>query len=141
VVGVALDAAHWAAQSDVVTIHMTLNEANRGFLGAAQFKQMRPTAYLVNCARGALVDEQALYDAVEAGTIAGAAIDVFSVEPAAFKPTALVLNILVAAVATYSFARAGHFSWSLFWPFAATSIPCSFMGGYLSLSPHLYNPL
>ena len=70
------------AQSDVVTIHTTLNEASRGLLGAAQFARMKPTAYLVNCARGALVDEQALYDAVEAGTIAGAAIDVFSVEPA-----------------------------------------------------------
>ncbi len=70
------------AQSDIVTIHMTLNDANRGFLGAAQFAKMKPTAYFVNCARGALVDEQALYDAVEGGTIAGAAIDVFSVEPA-----------------------------------------------------------
>ena len=47
----------------------------------------------------------------------------------------------MAAVATYSFARAGHFSWRLFWPFAATSIPCSFIGGYLNLPPHIYKPL
>ena len=70
-----------------------------------------------------------------------AALALFSVAPAAFKPTALLLNILVAAIATYSFARAGHFSWRLFWPFAATSIPCSFIGGYLSLPPQVYRPL
>lgn len=84
-----------------------------------------------------------LYSSVGHGGGSGylAALALFSVAPEAFKPTALVLNILVAAVATYAFARAGHFSWRLFWPFAATSIPCSFIGGYLSLPPHLYKPL
>lgn len=84
-----------------------------------------------------------LYSSVGHGGASGyiAALALFSVEPAAFKPTALILNILVAAVATYSFARAGHFSWRLFWPFAATSIPCSFIGGYLSLPPYIYKPL
>ena len=84
-----------------------------------------------------------LYSSVGHGGASGyiAALALFSVAPAAFKPTALILNILVAAVATYSFARAGHFSWRLFWPFAATSIPCSFIGGYLNLPPHIYKPL
>ena len=84
-----------------------------------------------------------LYSSVGHGGASGyiAAMALFSVAPAAFKPTALALNIVVAAIATYSFARAGHFSWRLFWPFAATSIPCSFIGGYLSLPPHVYRPL
>ena len=84
-----------------------------------------------------------LYSSVGHGGGSGyiAALALFSVAPAAFKPTALVLNILVSAVATFSFARAGHFSWRLFWPFAAASIPCSFIGGYVNLPPHLYQPL
>ncbi len=84
-----------------------------------------------------------LYSCVGHGGASGyiAILALFSLAPAAFKPTALVLNILVSAIATFYFARAGHFSWSLFWPFAATSIPFSFIGGYLSLPPHVYKPL
>lgn len=84
-----------------------------------------------------------LYSSVGHGGGSGyiAVLALFSVAPAAFKPTALVLNILVSSVATISFARAGHFSWRLFWPFAAASIPCSFIGGYLALPLHLYQPL
>lgn len=84
-----------------------------------------------------------LYSSVGHGGASGyiATLALFSVAPEAFKPTALMLNIVVAAIATYSFARAGHFSWRLFWPFAATSIPCSFIGGYLSLPANLYRPL
>lgn len=85
----------------------------------------------------------ALYSSVGHGGASGyiATLALFSVAPAAFKPTALVLNMLVASIATYTFARAGHFNWRLFWPFAATSIPCSFIGGYLSLPSHVYKPL
>lgn len=84
-----------------------------------------------------------LYSSVGHGGGSGyiAALALFSVAPAVFKPTALVLNILVSSVAIFCFARAGHFSWRLFWPFAATSIPCSFIGGYINLPPHLYKPL
>lgn len=84
-----------------------------------------------------------LYSSVGHGGASGyiAALALFSVAPAAFKPTALILNILVAVIATYSFARAGHFSWRLFWPFAITSIPCSFIGGFLNLPPNIYKPL
>lgn len=84
-----------------------------------------------------------MYSTVGHGGASGyiATLALFSVAPAAFKPTALVLNILVAGIATYTYARAGHFSWRLFWPFAATSIPCSFLGGYLSLPDHVYRPL
>jgi uncharacterized protein len=53
--------------------------------------------------------------------------------PTVIKPAALVLNILVATLATWQFWRAGHFSWPLFWPFAVASIPMAFVGGYVNL--------
>jgi hypothetical protein len=53
--------------------------------------------------------------------------------PETIKPTALVLNIIVAAIGSIQFIRAGHFSWRLFWPFALLSIPCAFLGGAISL--------
>lgn len=84
-----------------------------------------------------------LYSCVGHGGASGyiAILALFSLAPDVFKPTALVLNILVSSIATVYFARAGHFSWNLFWPFAATSIPFSFLGGHLSLPAHVYQPL
>ena len=58
--------------------------------------------------------------------------------PAQIKPTALVLNILVACLGSWQFYRAGYFSWKLFWPFAFLSIPMAFLGGYLSLPAHVF---
>lgn len=49
------------------------------------------------------------------------------------RPTALVLNILVASIGAFQFWRAGHFSWQLFWPFALFSVPAAYLGGYLAL--------
>ena len=60
---------------------------------------------------------------------------------ALIKPTALVLNILVATIGTFQFWRAGHFSWSLFWPFALLSAPAAFVGGYLHLPASVFRPL
>ncbi len=54
-------------------------------------------------------------------------------EPQVIKPTALMLNILVATIATWQFARKGHFTWRLFWPFALLAVPMAFIGGYLNL--------
>ena len=76
---VALD--RLLAESDFVTLHSALTPENRGLIGAAQLARMKPTAYLINTARGALVDEAALVAALETRAIAGAAIDAFSAEP------------------------------------------------------------
>ncbi len=61
--------------------------------------------------------------------------------PNFIRPTALVLNILVACVGGFQFWRAGHFSWPLFWPFAFLSIPAAFAGGYLHVSSPILKPL
>jgi uncharacterized membrane protein YfcA len=66
---------------------------------------------------------------------------IFSLAPAVMKPTALALNILVASFATLHFARAHSFSWPVFWPFALTSIPFSFLGGRILLPGVIYKPL
>lgn len=67
-----------------------------------------------------------------------AAMALFGVAPAVMKPTALTLNVLVSLVAATKFYRAGFFSWRVFWPFALTSIPASFIGGSLTLPGHIY---
>ena len=63
-----------------------------------------------------------------------ATMTLFGIAPTAIRPTALVLNILVASIGTFQFWRAGHFSWKLFWPFALLSIPAAYLGGYLQPS-------
>ncbi len=70
------------AEADFVTLHTALHEGSRGMINAERLAKMKRGARIINAARGALIDEQALYDAVESGQIAGAAIDVFSSEPA-----------------------------------------------------------
>jgi uncharacterized membrane protein YfcA len=70
-----------------------------------------------------------------------AAMALFGLAPAVMKPTALTLNILVATITTVKFYRAGHFSWGLFLPFAAASIPCAFVGGYVTLPGHWYKTI
>src|SRR5438270_10560389 len=69
------------ATADIVTIHVVLSQRSRGLVGAADLARMKPTAYLVNTARGPIVDEDALLETMKARKIAGAAVDVFSVEP------------------------------------------------------------
>ena len=67
-----------------------------------------------------------------------AAMALLGVAPVVMRPTTLVLNILVASIASVKFYRAGQFSWSLFWPFAIASVPAAFIGGTISLPGHAY---
>jgi phosphoglycerate dehydrogenase-like enzyme len=68
-------------RADVVTIHLVLSDRTRGLVGARELALMRRSAYLVNTSRGAIVDERALVDALRAGAIAGAGLDVYEEEP------------------------------------------------------------
>lgn len=68
-------------EADFVTLHVPLNEDSRNMIGSEQFKMMKPTAFLINAARGQVVDDRALLEAVRDKTIAGAALDVYEREP------------------------------------------------------------
>jgi phosphoglycerate dehydrogenase-like enzyme len=68
-------------RADVISVHLVLSERSRGLVGAAELALMKPTAYLVNTSRGPIVDEAALLEALRAGRIAGAGLDVYDVEP------------------------------------------------------------
>jgi len=93
------------SQSDFVSLHAALTPENRGLLGEAQLRRMKPTGYLINTARGALVDEAALARVLEEKGIAGAALDAFSTEPLpADHPLRKAPNILLTPHLA-SFAR------------------------------------
>ena len=74
------------AQSDFISLHVPLIDATRNLINAARLAQMKPTAYLINAARGGIVDEAALVEALERRQIAGAALDVFAKEPPTDSP-------------------------------------------------------
>jgi uncharacterized membrane protein YfcA len=67
-----------------------------------------------------------------------AVMSLVGMAPAEIRPTALTLNVLVATIAALQFGRAGHFSWSLLWPFALLAIPMAFVGGVLELPPRVF---
>ncbi|MFE9026051.1 D-2-hydroxyacid dehydrogenase family protein [Streptomyces iakyrus] len=69
------------ANSDFVSVHLALGDRTRGLLGPAELALLQPTAYLINTSRAAIVDQDALLDALHTGRIAGAGVDVFDVEP------------------------------------------------------------
>jgi phosphoglycerate dehydrogenase-like enzyme len=69
------------ATADVVTVHLKLSDRSLGLIGAAELAAMKPSALLVNTSRGPIVDEGALIEALRSGSIAGAGLDVFDVEP------------------------------------------------------------
>jgi phosphoglycerate dehydrogenase-like enzyme len=85
------------AQSDVISIHSKLSDRTRGLLGARELSLMKPTAYLVNTARGPIVDENALVAALSEKRIGGAALDVFDIEPMPVDHPFLALENVVLA--------------------------------------------
>jgi D-3-phosphoglycerate dehydrogenase len=82
-------------ESDFVCVNVPLNEQTRHMIGGHQFSLMKPTAFFVNTARGPIVDEKALYQALSKRTIAGAAIDVFEQEPTPVDNPLLKLDNLI----------------------------------------------
>jgi glycerate dehydrogenase len=74
------------AWSDIVSVHSPLNERTRGLIGLEQLKKMKPSAIIINVARGGIIDEAALAEALDSGYISAAALDVFSVEPLRESP-------------------------------------------------------
>jgi len=95
------------AESDVVSLNLVLNDETRGFLSHERIARMKPGALLVNTARGALVDEQALIDALKSGHIRHAGLDVFHNEPLkADHPLAQLPNVTLTAHAAFRTAEA-----------------------------------
>ena len=80
--------------ADVLSIHAALTPETRGLVGAPELAKMRPNAILVNCARGEIVDERALAEALRAKKISGAAIDVFATEPPSGSPLLEAPNVV-----------------------------------------------
>jgi len=98
-------------QADMISVHAALTPETKGLVGAAEFALMKRSAFLVNCARGEIVDEPALLEALRSGTIAGAALDVFSQEPPVRSPLLhaphLVFTPHLGASTVEAQARAG----------------------------------
>lgn len=82
------------SESDFLSLHLPLDETTHNLIDAAALNQMKPTAFLINTARGGLVDETALCEALQAGTIAGAAFDAFAQEPSLGNPLLKLDNFI-----------------------------------------------
>ena len=93
------------AWADVVSIHSPLNAQTAGLIGEAELQQMKPTAIIINVARGGIIDESALANALNNKTIAGAALDVFSKEP---LPSSPLYNLKDS----YSLLASPHTAWA-----------------------------
>jgi glycerate dehydrogenase len=72
--------------SDIVSVHSPLNERTRGLIGRKELQLMKPSSLIINVARGGIIDEAALAEALDKGWVAAAALDVFSVEPLRESP-------------------------------------------------------
>jgi D-3-phosphoglycerate dehydrogenase len=84
------------ASADFISVHTPLTPETRGVIGREAFVQMKQGVRIINCARGGLVDESALYDAIKSGKVAGAALDVFVEEPPAVDHPLLLLDEVIA---------------------------------------------
>ena len=82
------------AEGDFITLHCDLNPGSKGIIGARELALMKKTAYLINTARGGLIDEKTLFEALQKGAIAGAALDAFQDEPPVNSPLLTLDNII-----------------------------------------------
>lgn len=104
-VKVAASAEELISGADILSLHLPLTKETRDFIDAGKLALMKPAAYLVNCARGGLIDNQALSDALDSGAISGAAVDVVEPEPPGEEGNPLIRNkrcIVTPHVAWYS---------------------------------------
>lgn len=102
-----LDLDDVLAQSDVISIHLLLNDQTRGMIGRDQIERMRDGVMLVNTARGAVVDEQAMIHALQTGKIGHAALDVYTTEPLpAGHPLTRLENVTLSAHSAFRTAEA-----------------------------------
>ena len=99
-VRLAGDLEELLTRSDILTVHTPLTEETRGMIGAPEIAQMKDRVILINCARGGIYDEQALYDALVSGKVAGAGLDVYSSEPPGHEPHLTKLLALDSVIAT-----------------------------------------
>jgi len=83
------------SRSDFVSVHVPLVESTRGLIGRRELHRMKSTAFVINTARGGVIDEEALYDALTSGVIAGAALDVLENEPATDSPLVSLDNVII----------------------------------------------
>jgi D-3-phosphoglycerate dehydrogenase len=95
---------HVLAEADIVSLHLLLNRDTRRLINASRLALMKSDAFLVNTSRGPIVDEPALIDALQAGRLAGAGLDVFEIEPmAADNPLLQMPNVILTShIASYS---------------------------------------
>jgi D-3-phosphoglycerate dehydrogenase / 2-oxoglutarate reductase len=103
-----LDLESLLASSDAVSLHVPLGESTRGLIGARELAAMRSGALLVNTARGGIVEERALADALASGLLAGAAIDTFVEEPPVGSPLLVLDNVVLSPHAGAATAEATH---------------------------------
>ena len=91
-----MDLGSLLKDADYVTVHTPLNQQTQGLIGADQFAVMKRNAFIINCARGPIINETALYDALRNGLIAGAGLDVMEqAEPPANHPIFTLDNVLI----------------------------------------------
>jgi D-3-phosphoglycerate dehydrogenase len=82
------------AASDFVTIHIPKTPETAGLIDSVALAKMKPTAFVINAARGGVLDEDALFDALKSGTIAGAGLDVYATEPCTDSPLFTLDNVV-----------------------------------------------
>ena len=106
-----VEMAELLQDSDVVTLHVPLVADTKAMIGRNELEMMKPTAYLVNLARGELVDEVALFEFLQQKRIAGAAVDVYAVEPPKSSPLIRLDNVLSTPhIAAYTYESMEHMS-------------------------------